>query len=98
MEQGYFIPVTKVGLKSEAFWNDPVIRALKHISEALVDEIPSGTLYGFTTGRASNLAIGAIAGANIIAEVIQRAIILGETPEAAVKWGAEVMRKMAAKK
>jgi hypothetical protein len=53
-----------------------------------------GTLYGFTHGNVVNKAIGDVIGANTLAEVVQRVIIKGESPEKAAAWGHKKIEEL----
>jgi len=93
MEPGSFVPVTEAAQKSEHYWNNPVIKAFKHLNEVIIEATNYGTLYGFEHGYAANLAIGSISGANIIAEMIQK-VVTGEMGvKEAVEWAEGRMKE-----
>jgi multiple sugar transport system substrate-binding protein len=93
-EPGSFVPVTKTAMAPESpYWQHPTIRAFREFNELLVQEIQYGTLYGFEHGVV-NLGIGAIIGENVLGEVIQRVVVGGESPEAAVAWGQKRMEEL----
>jgi multiple sugar transport system substrate-binding protein len=93
-EPGAFLPVTGKAAASEAFWKDKYIAAFKNMNEIAVKEVKGGTLYGFTHGNVVNKAIGDVIGANTLAEVVQRVIIKGESPEKAAAWGHKKIEEL----
>jgi len=93
-EPGGFLPVTEKAGASKAYWEDKYISAFKNMNEVAVDEVKNGTLYGFTHGKVVNKAIGDVIGANTLAEVVQRVIIEGESPEKAAQWGHKKIEEL----
>ena len=92
-EPGSFLPVTEAAVEAPEYWEDPIISAYEEINQTLVEAVPRSNLYGFEHGHASNLSIGAVSGANLLAEVIQKVVLEGLSPEEAAKWGeAEIKR------
>ncbi len=93
-EPGSFVPLTEAMLApGSPYWQHPTIQAFLDLNRLLVREIRYGTLYGFDHGMV-NFGIGDIVGENVIAEVIQRVIIGGESAEAAVAWGQRRMEEL----
>jgi multiple sugar transport system substrate-binding protein len=93
-EPGSFVPVTEAMLAPESpYWNHPTIKAFLDLNRLLVREIRYGTLYGFEHGVV-NLGIGEIIGENVLGEVLQRVVVGGESPEAAVAWGQKRMEEL----
>ncbi|MEM1759730.1 MAG: sugar ABC transporter substrate-binding protein [Thermofilaceae archaeon] len=93
-EPGSFVPVTEAMLAFDSpYWDHPTIKAFLEMNRLLVREVRYGTLYGFEHGVV-NFGIGEIIGENVIAEVIQRVIIGGESPETAVAWGQRRMEEL----
>ena len=94
MEPGLFLPVTEDGAKAESFWSDPVAVKYKSQIETMIANAQTGKLFGFTDGNVFP-SIGAISAQNLIAETLQKIVIDGETPEAAVAAGQERMEEAA---
>lgn len=94
-EPGSFVPVTQAAITAPEYWNDPVISTFPEVNQVIVDVLPYGRLYGFEHDRWVNLGIAEIAGANILAEVVQRAVTETMSVEEAVRWGAQEMRRLA---
>ncbi len=93
-EPGSFVPLTEAMLApGSPYWEHPTIKAFLDMNRLLVREIRYGTLYGFEHGVV-NLGIGEIIGENVLGEVLQRVIIGGESPEAAVAWGQRRMEEL----
>lgn len=86
MEPGLFLPVTEDGAKSASFWSDPLVVKYKPQVEQMIANSHGGKLFGFTDGRVFP-AIGPISAQNILAETLQKVVISGEEPAAAVKAG-----------
>jgi multiple sugar transport system substrate-binding protein len=93
-EPGAFLPVTEKAAASDAYWKDKYIAAFPHLNKIAVDEVKYGTLYGFTHGKVVNKGIGDIIGANTLAEVVQKVIIEGQSPEKAAEWGQKQMEDL----
>lgn len=94
MEPGAFLPVTEAAARHPAYWEHEIIAAFPWQNEIALREVPFGNLYGFTWGRVMNKGIAAAIGANILAEVVQRVVILGESPEEAIRWGAQKIAEL----
>lgn len=93
-EPGSFVPVTEVMLAPNSpYWEHPTIKAFLGLNKLLVREVRYGTLYGFEHGVV-NLGIGDIIAENVLGEVLQRVIVGGESPEAAVAWGQRRMEEL----
>ena len=94
MEPGLFLPVTEDGAKAESFWSDPIAVKYKSQIETMIANSQNGKLFGFTDGHVFP-SIGAISAQNIIAETLQKIVIDGETPAAAVAAGQKHMEEAA---
>jgi multiple sugar transport system substrate-binding protein len=94
MEPGLFLPVTEDGAKAASFWNDPLAVKYKLQIETMIANSQHGMLFGFTTDKVFP-SIGAISAQNILAETLQRIVIGGETPAAAVAAGQKEMEQAA---
>jgi hypothetical protein len=86
MEPGLFLPVTEDGAKAPSFWNDPLAVKYKTQIETMIANSRRGMLFGFTTDKVFP-SIGAISAENVLAETLQRVVVDGETPTAAVAAG-----------
>jgi multiple sugar transport system substrate-binding protein len=93
-EPGGFLPVTEKAAASKAYWEDKYISAFENMNRVAVEEVKYGTLYGFTHGKVVNKAIGDVIGANTLAEVVQKVIIEGESPEKAAEWGHKKIEEL----
>lgn len=92
-EPGCFVPVTEAAYHEPTYWEDPIIKAFEDVNRVLFEAVEKSNLYGFEHGHAANLAIGPISGANLFAEVVQKATLQGVDPAAAVAWGeSEILR------
>jgi multiple sugar transport system substrate-binding protein len=94
MEPGLFLPVTEDGAKAPSFWNDPLAVKYKAQIETMVANSQRGMLFGFTKDKVFP-SIGAISAENVLAETLQRIVVSGETPAAAVAAGQKTMEKAA---
>lgn len=92
-EPGLYMPATKANLESEDFWSYGPIAEYKDFVKTLADTVKYGSLFGFTHG-AVNLAIGKISGANVFADMVQKAVIQGVSADEAVKWAHNKMVEM----
>ncbi len=90
MEPGLFLPVTKDGAEAASFWSDPLAVKYKSQIEQMIANSHAGKLFGFTDGHVFP-AIGPISAQNILAETLQKVVISGEDPAAAVKAGQAQM-------
>jgi multiple sugar transport system substrate-binding protein len=90
MEPGLFLPVTEDGQEASTFWEDPLVVAYRPQVETMIDNSQYGALFGFTTGEVFD-AIGPISAQNLLSQVVQRVVVDGESPEAAVAWGQAEM-------
>jgi len=92
MDPGFFLPVTRETLYSDAFWSDPVIK--EKVAAVLIEIETSkhGKLFGFTRNRV-NPNVGAISAANILAWTAQQITVKGLSPEEAVRLGARKMEE-----
>lgn len=93
-EPGSFVPVTETAMAPDSpYWQHPTIKAFPELNQLLIREIRYGTLYGFQHG-VTNFGIGEISGENVLAEVVQRAVVGGESPRSAVAWGQRRMEQL----
>lgn len=88
-EPGSFLPVTEATAESDYYWENEYVYAYPSVNETAVKAVEDGKLYGFTHGKVVNEGIGAVAGANAIAEVAQQLIVKDKTPEEAAEWGQD---------
>jgi len=95
-EPGLYMPATKANLEYPAFWEEGPVAEYKDFVRPLAETVEYGSLFGFTHG-AVNLAIGSISGENVLAEMVQKAIIEDISAEEAVKWAHDRMVEIAAK-
>ncbi len=63
--------------------------------DLLIEDSKHGVLPGFNTGKVE-AAIGPIMAQNLMTQVVQRAVVGGEDPNAAIAWGQEQMQAAAA--
>jgi multiple sugar transport system substrate-binding protein len=96
MEPGLFLPVTQDGAKSASFWDDPLTMKYRPQVETMIANSQSGMLFGFT-GEKVFPSIGAISAQNILAETLQKVVVDGKSPEAAVTAGQARMQDAARK-
>jgi len=95
-EPGAFLPVTAKAAESKAYWQDKYIAAFPTLNEVAVKEVKYGTLYGFEHGKVVNKKIGDVIGANTLAEVVQKVVVEGQTPEKAAEWGQKKIEELSA--
>lgn len=93
-EPGSFLPVTEATAESDYYWDSEYYYAYPSVNETTVEEVQHGKLYGFTHGEVVNEGIGAVSGANAIAEVAQQLIIEDKSPEEAAEWGQERIEEL----
>jgi hypothetical protein len=60
----------------------------------MVEQSKYGYLFGFTRDKIPP-GIGQISAENLLSQVVQKAIVEGESPEAAVAWGQQEMQSAA---
>jgi len=92
-EPGLYMPATRANLESKDFWGHGPVAEYKDFVKTLADAVEYGSLFGFTHG-AVNLAIGKISGANVLADMVQKAVIGGVSADKAVKWAHDKMVEM----
>jgi multiple sugar transport system substrate-binding protein len=92
-EPGLFLPVTQKG-PSEGWRNSEVLSMYPQAVDLLVEQSKYGYLFGFT-GDSVPKGIGPISAENLIAQATQKAVIEGESPQAAVEWGQQQMEQAA---
>jgi multiple sugar transport system substrate-binding protein len=92
-EPGLYMPATKANLEYEKFWSHGPHARYTDFVETLAGTVDYGSLFGFTYG-AVNLAIGEISGENVLAEMVQRAIIQNLSAEEAVQWAHNRMEEI----
>lgn len=86
MEPGLFMPVTATGATADSFWNDPMVQKYRSQIETVIANGANGKLFGFTSGRVFP-AIAAISAQNVLAETLQKVVVSGMDPAAAVTEG-----------
>lgn len=92
MDPGFFLPVTREVLYSDAFWSDPVIKEKVPAVLIEIETAKNGKLFGFTRDTV-NPNVGAISAENILAWTAQLITVKGLSPEEAVKLGAQKMEE-----
>jgi len=95
-EPGLYMPATKANLEYEKFWNHGPVAEYKDFVKPIAETVEYGSLFGFTYG-AVNLAIGSISGENVLAEMVQKAIIQNVSSAEAVKWAHDRMVDISSK-
>ena len=93
-EPGSFLPVTEATAESDYYWDSEYYYAYPSVNETPVEEVEYGKLYGFTHGEVVNKGIGAVSGANAIAEVAQKLIIQDKNAEEAAEWGQKRIEEL----
>lgn len=93
-EPGAFLPVTEAAAGHPDYWSNEYISAFPWQNDIALREVKYGNLYGFTWGKVVNKGIGDVIGANVLAEVVQKVLIGGESAEVAVKWGAQQIEEL----
>jgi multiple sugar transport system substrate-binding protein len=96
MEPGLFLPVTEDGAKSASFWGDKLTSKYRAQVETMIANSQSGMLFGFTGDKVFP-AIGAISAQNILAATLQKVVIDGKSPAAALAAGQAEMQDAARK-
>jgi multiple sugar transport system substrate-binding protein len=96
MEPGLFLPVTDDGAHSKSFWDDALAAKYRPQIEQMIANSQNGMLFGFT-GEKVFPSIGAISAQNIVAGTLQKIVVDGQTPEAAVAAGQAQMEAAARK-
>lgn len=92
-EPGLFLPVTEDGASSA--WKDSeVLGKYPEAVDLMVKQSQSGYLFGFTRDKVPE-GIGKISAENLLSQVVQKAIVDGDSPEEAVAWGQEQMESTA---
>jgi multiple sugar transport system substrate-binding protein len=90
-EPGLYLPVTRTG-DSRAWREAPALAPYPKALDAMLEESRHGELFGFTTGRVSP-AIGPISAQNLLAQVVQEAVVADEDPRTAVEHGQDEMQE-----
>lgn len=88
-EPGLFLPLTEDGA-SEAWWDSPILSKYKGCVDLMIEMSKKGVLPGFNTGTVQK-AIGPIMAQNLLSQVVQKVVVGGEDPQAAVTWGQQQM-------
>lgn len=92
-EPGLYMPATRANLEAAGFWEHGPIAEYRDFVRPLAEAVEYGSLFGFAYG-ANNLAIGSISGELVLADMVQKVIIEGASPEEAVKWAHEKMEEL----
>lgn len=92
-EPGLYYPSTRAQLDAPYFWDYEPHAKYPDFVKTLAEVVEYGSTPGFTYG-AVNLTAGRIYGANVLADMVQRVLLLGESAEKAVKWAHDRMVKM----
>lgn len=91
-EPGLFLPVTGNEAHVEQWRSNDTISTYPECVDLMLELSTVGGLFGFVDGQYIS-RIGDISGQNILAQVIQRVYVEGESPESAVAWGQQEMEK-----
>jgi multiple sugar transport system substrate-binding protein len=92
-EPGLFLPVTEDG-DSPAWKDSEVLSKYPEAVNLMVEQSKYGYLFGFTRDKVPQ-GIGQISAENLISQVVQKAIVENQSPEAAVAWGQQEMQAAA---
>jgi multiple sugar transport system substrate-binding protein len=92
-EPGLFLPVTEDG-DSPAWKDSEVLAKYPEAVNLMVEQSKYGYLFGFTRDQIPE-GIGQISAENLLSQVVQKAIVEGESPDAAVAWGQKEMEAAA---
>lgn len=92
-EPGLFLPVTEDG-DTPAWKDSEVLGKYPEAVNMMVEQSKYGYLFGFTRDKIPP-GIGQISAENLLSQVVQKAIVEGESPEAAVAWGQQEMQSAA---
>jgi multiple sugar transport system substrate-binding protein len=92
-EPGLFLPVTQDGA-SPAWKDSEVLSKYPEAVNLMVEQSKYGYLFGFTRDKIPQ-GIGQISAENLLSQVVQKAIVEGDSPEAAVAWGQQEMQAAA---
>jgi multiple sugar transport system substrate-binding protein len=90
MQPGLYLPITETGMKSEAYFQNPVIKRFNKVIDAEFAQVKTGSLFGFEYPK-RNQFVGEIGTSYILGETLQRAVSKQLTPEKAVEWGFNKM-------
>jgi multiple sugar transport system substrate-binding protein len=92
-EPGLFLPVTEDG-DSSAWKDSEVLGKYPEAVNLMVEQSKYGYLFGFTRDKIPE-GIGKISAENLLSQVVQKAIVSGDSPKAAVAWGQQEMQDAA---
>ncbi len=92
-EPGLFLPVTEDG-DSPAWKDSEVLSKYPEAVNLMVEQSKYGYLFGFTRDKIPQ-GIGQISAENLLSQVVQKAVVEGDSPEAAVAWGQQEMQAAA---
>ncbi|MFB2553186.1 ABC transporter substrate-binding protein [Ensifer soli] len=92
-EPGLFLPLTEDGA-TEAWSGSPILAKYKTCVDMMLEVSKTGVLPGFNTGTIHK-AIGPIMAQNLLSQVVQKVVVGGEEPQAAVTWGQQQMNAAA---
>ena len=90
MQPGLYLPITESGMKSTAYFQNPVIKRFSKVIDAEFAQVGTGSLPGFEYPK-RNPFVGEIGASYILGESLQRAVSKQLTPEQAVEWGYNKM-------
>jgi multiple sugar transport system substrate-binding protein len=90
-EPGLYLPVTRTG-DSPAWRDSKILAPYGGALDAMLEESRHGQLFGFTTENV-NPGIGPISAQNMLAQVVQEAVVADEEPRTAVERGQEEMQE-----
>lgn len=95
-EPGLFLPLTRDGRDARGWLDNPVVAEHRDCVEKMLQQSDSGQLFGFNGGEYHD-SIGDISGQNILAQVVQRMYVDGDSPADAVAWGQGAMEEAVAR-
>ena len=86
-EPGLFLPVTEDG-DSPAWKDSEVLSKYPDAVNLMVEQSKYGYLFGFTRDKVPQ-GIGQISAENLLSQIVQKAVVEADSPEAAVAWGQQ---------
>ena len=90
MQPGLYNPVSSAAVKSEIFWDHPVLKRFKESMELAMDLTKDSVNFGFNHEK-PHPEIAVISGQQLLAEVVQKICIDNMSPKDAVAWGHNKM-------
>ncbi len=94
MQPGLTLPITKTGMESPDFLEDPILTRYSLVMENTLKQVHTGSLYGFMH-EVRNPAVGEIGVNWVPGETFQRIVSKQMTVKQAVEWGHNRMLSIA---